>query len=97
MWLNTCSSGLSIASGISSMMTLSTFIGLPVSIYLGAISLAGASVSGMAKVLTKKYQKKLMKVTKLVNIMTSALAMFKTSVSKVLNNGRIDELEFIML
>ena len=48
IWLNTSSSSLSVASGISSVVTLSTFIGLPVSIPLGAVSLAGASVSGMA-------------------------------------------------
>ena len=54
-WLNACSSCLSVATGISSVATLSTFIGLPV----GAISLAGASVSGVTTALTKKYQKKL--------------------------------------
>ena len=64
MWLNPCSIGLSVASGISSVVTLSTFIGLPVSIPLGAVSLAGESVSGVVTVLTKKYQKKLAKVKK---------------------------------
>ena len=53
VWLNTCSSSLSIATGISNVVTLSTFIGLPVSISLGAVSLVGVSVSG----LTTKYQK----------------------------------------
>ena len=46
-WLNARSSGLSVASGISNVATLSTFIGLPVNIPLGAISLAGANVSGV--------------------------------------------------
>ena len=73
------------------------FISLSVSIPLGVISLAGASVSGMAMVLTKKYQKKLVKVTKLVDIMTSALTAFKTSVSKALNNVGVDEREFTTL
>ena len=36
------------------MATLSTFIGLPVNIPLGAIPLAGASVSGVTTALTKK-------------------------------------------
>ena len=41
VWLNTYSSGLSIATGISSVtVTLSIFIGLPVSIPLCAVSLA---------------------------------------------------------
>ena len=47
---------MSIASRISSVAILSMFIGFPVSIPLGAVSLAEASVSGMATVLTKKYQ-----------------------------------------
>ena len=66
-----------MASGILSVTTLSLFIGLLVSIPLGAVFLARVSVSGMAMALTKKYQKKLVKVMKLVNIMTSALAVFK--------------------
>ena len=79
------------------MATLSTFIGLPVSISLGAVSLAGASVSGVAMVLTKNYQKKLAKVMKLIDIVTSALAVFETSISKVLNDGWVDEWEFTTL
>ena len=65
--------------------------------FLGAVSLTRASISGMATALTKKYQKKLTKVTKLVDIVTSALAVFETSVSKTLNNGKTDEQEFGML
>ena len=95
-WLNACSSSLSIASGISSVATLSTFISLPVSIPLGVISLTGVSVSGVATALTRKYQKKLSKVTKLTDI-TSAIAVFEMSVSKALNNGKIDEEEFNVL
>ena len=83
-----------MATGISSVATLSTFVGLPVSVPLGEISLAGASVSGVIAALTSKYQKKLSKVTKLVDIITSAIAVFETSVSKTLDNGEIDEREF---
>ena len=79
------------------MATLSTFIGLPVSIPLDAISLAGVSLSCVTMVLTKKYQKKLSKVMKLTDIVTSAIAVFETTLSKVLSNGKIDEEEFNML
>ena len=59
------------------------FIGLPVSIPLCGISLAGVSVNGMAMALTQKYQKKLVKVKKFTDIITSALATAnETSVSK---------------
>ena len=51
----------------------------------------------MPLVLTSKYQKKLTKVTKLVDILTSAIAVFETSLSKALNNGEIDKQEFSML
>ena len=54
-------------------------------------------VSGVATVLTKKYQKKLTKVTKLVDIVTSPISVFETSLSKVLNKGEIDEGEFQVL
>ena len=86
-----------MATEISSVATLSTFIGLPIRIPLGVVSLAGASISRVTTVLTSKYQKKLTKVTKLVDIVTSAKAIFDMSVSKTLNNGEIDEGEFNMV
>ena len=77
VWLNTCSYGLSVASGISSVAVLSTLISLTVSISLGVVSLAGVSDYGVTTALTKKDQKKLTKVTKLVDIVTSALSVFE--------------------
>ena len=79
------------------MATFSTFISLSVSIPLGVASLPRAIASGIISALTKMYQKKLTKVTKLVDIVTSTLAVFETSVSKTLKNGKIDEEEFNML
>ena len=95
MWLNACSSGISVATGISSVATFATFIRLPVSISLGAASLTGAIASGIISVLTKKYQKKLKKVTKLIDIVIPALVVFeRVVVSGALKNGIIDEEEF---
>ena len=79
------------------MVTLNTLISLPVSIPLGALSLAGLSISGMAEALTKKYQKKLVKVTKLVDTVTSALAAFEMSASKAMKDGRVNKQESGML
>ena len=45
MWLNTCSSGISVATGISFGATFATFIGLPVSISWGAACLTGVIAS----------------------------------------------------
>ena len=58
MWLDACSSGRSIVTGISSVATFATFIGLPVSVVLSAASLTGAIASGIISTLTKKYKKK---------------------------------------
>ena len=79
------------------MAMFSTFIGLPVSIPLGVASLTGVIASGIISALTKKYQKKLSKVTKLVDIIMPALAVFEMSISKALKNGKTDKEEFNML
>ena len=93
MWLNACSSGISVATGISSVATFVTFVGLPVSAALGAASMTGAIASGIILVLSKKYQKKLKKVTKLIDIVTPALVVFERVISGALKNGIIDEEE----
>ena len=92
--LNACSSGISIATGISSVATFATLIGNPVSMALGAASMTGAIASGIISVLTEKYQQKLKKVTCLIDILTPALVLFERVVSGALKNGVIDEDEF---
>ena len=91
MWLNACSSGISIATGISSVATFATFIGIPVSMALGAASMTGAIASGIISVLAKKYQKNLKRVTKLIDIVTPALVVFERVISCALKNGVINE------
>ena len=76
------------------MATFVTFIGVPVSAALGAASMTGAIASGIILVQTKKYQKKLKKVTKLIDIVTPALVVFERVVSGALKDGIIDEEEF---
>ena len=93
-WLNACSNGISVATGISSVTTFATFVGLPVSISLGAASLTGVTASAIISTLTKKYQKKLKKVTRLIDIVTPALVVFERVISGALKNGIIDEEEF---
>ena len=93
-WLNACSSGISVATGISSVATFATFVGLPVSMVLGAASLTGVIASGIISTLTKKYQKRLKKVTKLIDTASPALVVFERVISGALKNGIIDEEEF---
>ena len=94
MWLNACSSGIRIATGISSVATFATFIGLPVSVALGAASLTGATASGIISILTKKYQNKLKKVTRLIDILMQATVIFDRVISGALKDGTIDMEEF---
>ena len=93
-WLNACPSGISVATGISSVTTFATFVGLPVSISLGAASLTGAIASGIISVLIKKYQKQHKTVTHLIDIVTPALVVFERVISGALKNGVIDEEKF---
>ena len=83
-WLNACSSGISVATGLSSVATFATFVRLPVSISLGAASLTGVIASGIISTLTKKYLKKLKKVTKLIDIVTQATVVFERVISGAL-------------
>ena len=79
------------------MATFATFIRLPVSISLGVASLTGAIASGIISAITKKYQKKLSKVTKLADIVTPALVIFERVVPGTLKDRKIDEEEFKLL
>ena len=94
MWLNACSSGIRIATGISSVAIFATFIGLPVSVALGAASIIRVIASGIILVLAKKYQNKVKKLTHLIDIVTPALVVFERVISGALKNGIIDEEEF---
>ena len=85
---------MSIATGISSVATFATFVGLPVSAVLGAASLAGAITDGIISTLTKKYQKKLKKVTHLIDIITWATVVFDRVISVALKDDIIDDEEF---
>ena len=90
-------SGISVATGISSVATFATFIRIPVSAVLCAAFMTGVIASGIISVLTKKYQQKLKKVMCLIDIVTPALVVFERVVSGALKNGVIDEEEFNML
>ena len=76
------------------MATFVTFIEIPGSIPLGAASMTGVIASGIISVLTKKYQQKLKKVTKLIDIVTPSLVVFERVVSGTLKDGIINEEEF---
>ena len=61
---------------------------------LGAASMTGAIASEIISMLTKKYQKKLKKVTRLIDIITRATVVFYRVISGALKDGIIDEEKF---
>ena len=56
--------------------------------------MTGVIASGIISTLTKKYQKKLKKVTCLIDIVTPAFVVFERVISGALKNGVISEEEF---
>ena len=60
-WLNACSSEISVTIGISSVAAFATFVGLPVSMALGAASLTGAIAGAIISILTKSIKRNLRK------------------------------------
>ena len=97
MLLNTGSNAVTIGLGISSIATGATLIGIPVSVGLGGVALAGSICNGLTTASIKKYQKKINKVMSLYDIVTSAIEVFETSISQALNDGRINYKEFQVL
>ena len=61
---------------------------------LGVGTMTGVIASGIISVLTKKYQKKLKKLTKLIGILTPALVVFERVIFGALKDGIIDEEKF---
>ena len=61
---------------------------------MSASSLTGAYASGIISTLTKKYQKKLKKVTRLINIVMRAIVEFERVISAALKDGIINEEDF---
>ena len=94
MWLNACWSRISVATGISSVATFALFVRLSVSTSLGVSSLTEVIASGIISTLTKKYQKKLKKITCLIDIIMQATVVFERVISGALKDGIIDEEEF---
>ena len=67
-------------------MSYNTYPTLP-----SALSIGGVIAGGIILVLTKKYQQKLKKVTKSIDIVTPALVVSERVVSGSLMDGQIDE------
>ena len=97
MLLNAGSSALTIGSGVSSIATGATIVGIPISAGLGGVALFCSGCTALTTALIKKYQKKIDKVIELHDIVTAAISVFETSISRSLEDKKIDYKEFQVL
>ena len=91
---STGASSVALASGVSTIRTSVTVVGLPVSASLAIVSTVSTCVGACLLLTSKKYKKKLLKCYELLDKITS-LATFETLMSLSLDDGTvIDAKEF---
>ena len=92
---STGASTAGVISGISTIGTAFTIVGLPISASLGVVSTISACVGGVLLLTSKKYKKKLLKCYELLDKITSSLATFEVLISLSIDDGTvIDANEF---
>ena len=91
----TAASSVGVISGVSTIGTAFTVVGLPISASLGVVSTVSTCVGGILLLTSKKYKKKLLKRYELLDKIASSLATFEVLISLSLNdNSVIDAEEF---
>ena len=92
---STGASSVGVISGVSTIRTAFTVLGLPISASLGAGSTVSTCVGGILLLISKKYKKKLLKCYELLDKITSSLATFEVLISLSLDDDTvIDAKEF---
>ena len=92
---STGASTVGVVSGVSSIGTAFTFVGLPISTSLGVVSTVLTCVGACLLLTSKKYTKKLLKCYELLDKITSSLAIYETLISLSLDDDTvIDAKEF---
>ena len=74
---STAASSVGEVSGVSTIGTAFTVVGLPRSTSLGVVSTVSTFVGGILLLISKKYKKKLLKCYELSAKITSSLATFE--------------------
>ena len=92
---STGASSVALVSGVSTIGTLVTIVGLPISASLGVVSTISTCVGACLLLTSKKYKKKLLKCYELLDKMTTSLATYETLISLSIDDGSvIDAKEF---
>ena len=91
----TGTSSVALVSGVSTIGTAFTIVGLPISMSLGVVSTVSTCVGACLLLTSKKYKKKLLKCYELLDKITSSLATFEVLISLSIDDGTvIDAKEF---
>ena len=92
---STGASSVALVSGVSTIRTSVTVVGLPISASLAIVSTVSTCVGACLLLTSKKYKKKLLKCYELLDKITSSLATFETLISLSIDDGSfIDSKEF---
>ena len=92
---STGASSIALVSGISTIRTSVTVVGLPISASLGVVSTVSTCIGACLLLTSKKYKKKLLKCYELLEKITSSLATFEALISLSIDDGTvIDAKEF---
>ena len=84
-----------VVSGVSTIGTAFTVVGLLISASLGVVSTVSTCVGACLLLTSKKYKKKLLKCYELLDKITTSLATFETLISLSIDDGStIDAKEF---
>ena len=91
----TGASSVALASGVSTIGTSVTIVGIPISASLAIVSTVSTCVGGVLLLTSKKYKKKLLKCYELLDRITTSLATYETLISlSIDDNSVIDAKEF---
>ena len=86
---STAVSSVAVVSGVSTIGTAFTIVGLPIRASLGTVSTVSTCVRACLLLTSKKYKKKLLKYYELLDKITSSLATFETLISLSIDDGTI--------
>ena len=92
---STFASTVALASGVSTIGTSVTIVGIPISASLAIVSTVSTCVGACLLLTSKKYKRKLLKCYELLDRITSSLATYETLISLSIDDGSvIDAKEF---
>ena len=92
---STGASSVALASGVSTIATSVTIVGLPISASLAIVSTVSTCVGACLLLTSKKYKRKLLNCYDLLNKITTSLATYETLISLSIDDGSvIDAKEF---